>query len=167
MQMRVMKQSGPPGVQHGEEANLRAQVFGIGSYGAQGLGRGLKEDVVDYLLVLVSDRGYLVRNGEDNVKVLAVEKFGLTVFDPLGARQRLAFWTMPIAARPIAKTLPPALIALFDLSSESCRPAQLDGSHDAPLRCGHRHAMLLSVGLAVAAEDIRHFQLRAIHRSAA
>jgi len=30
-------------VQDGEEANLRAQVFGVGSYGAQSLGRGLEE----------------------------------------------------------------------------------------------------------------------------
>ncbi len=34
MQMRVMQQSGTPTVQDGEEADLCAQVFGIGSYGA-------------------------------------------------------------------------------------------------------------------------------------
>jgi hypothetical protein len=43
--------------------------------------------VIDHLFVLVSDRGNLVRYGEDNVKVLAVEKLDLTVFDPLGACQ--------------------------------------------------------------------------------
>jgi hypothetical protein len=60
-----------------------------------------------------------------------------------------------------------ALIALFNLPSESRRTTHLDGGHDASLRCGHRPAMLLSVGFAVATEDVRHFQLRAIHRSAA
>ncbi len=64
MQVRVMQQGGPPGVQDGEEANLRAQMFGIGSYGAQSLGRGLEEDVVYHLLILVSDRGNLVRHSE-------------------------------------------------------------------------------------------------------
>ena len=59
MQMRVMQQGGSPGVQDGEEANLRAQMFGIGGDGAQGLGRGLEENVVDHLLVLVGDRGNL------------------------------------------------------------------------------------------------------------
>jgi hypothetical protein len=34
MQMRVVQQIGSPGVQDGEETNLCAQVFGIGSYGA-------------------------------------------------------------------------------------------------------------------------------------
>jgi hypothetical protein len=73
---------------------------------------------------------------------------------------------MPVAARPVAKALLAALIALFDLSTESCRPAKFDGSHDTPLRCGHRRDMLLSIGFAVTAEDIRYFQLRAIHGAA-
>ena len=35
--------------------------------------------------------------------------------------------------------------------------------HDAPLRGGHRRVVLLPIGFAVAAEPVRHFQLRAIH----
>jgi hypothetical protein len=30
MQMRVMEQVRPPGVEYGEETNFRAQMFGIG-----------------------------------------------------------------------------------------------------------------------------------------
>jgi len=55
------------------------------------------------------------------------------------------------------------LIALFDLASQRGRSAQLDGTHDAPLGRGHRCAVLLSILSAVAAEDICHFPLRAIH----
>jgi hypothetical protein len=98
MQTRVMQQGRPPGVQDGEEANLRAQVFGIGSYGAQSLGRGLEEDVVYHLLVLVSDRGNLIRHSENDVKVLAVEKFRLAVLYPLCACQRLTLGAMAIPA---------------------------------------------------------------------
>ena len=93
-----MHQIGAPGVQDGEEADLRAQVFRIVGYGAQGFGRGLKENVVNHLLVLVSDHGDLVRQGEDDVVVLAVEKFGVAMFDPLCAGQRLTLGTMAIAA---------------------------------------------------------------------
>ena len=85
-------------MQDGEKADLRAQVFRIGGYGTQSLGRGLKEDVIDHLLVLVSDRGNLVRHREDDVVILAVEKFIPAVFDPLGAGQRLALGAMSIAA---------------------------------------------------------------------
>ena len=98
MQMRVMQQGGPPGVQDGEEANLRAQMFGIGSYGAQSLGRGLEEDVVNHLLVLVSDRGNLIRQSENDVKVLAVKKFRLTVLYPLCECQRLTLGAMAVPA---------------------------------------------------------------------
>jgi len=85
-------------VQDGEEANLRAQMFGIGSYGAQSLGRGLEEDVVDHVLVLVSDHGDLIRDGEHDMEILAVEKFRLSVFNPLCACQRLTLRAMPIPA---------------------------------------------------------------------
>jgi hypothetical protein len=122
MQVRVMHQVAPPTVQDSEEADLRAEVFRIGGYSTQGLSRGLKEDVIDHLLVLVGDRGNLVRNREDDVEVLAVEKFSLTAFDPLGAGQRLTFWAMPIAARSVANALMTALIALFDLPPESRCP---------------------------------------------
>jgi hypothetical protein len=40
-------------MEDGEEANLSAQMFGIGGDGAQGLGGGAKENAVDHLLVLV------------------------------------------------------------------------------------------------------------------
>lgn len=47
MQMRMMKQVLAPGVQHGEEADLGAQVLGVGSDGAQGLAGGTEEQAVD------------------------------------------------------------------------------------------------------------------------
>ena len=56
-----------------------------------------------------------------------------------------------------------ALVALLEMAAESGGAAHLDGRHDAPLRRGHRRAMLLSIGFAVAAEDIRHFEFRALH----
>ena len=57
MQMRMMKQVLAPGVQHGEEADLGAQVLGIGGDGAQGLGGGAEEQAVDERLVLIGDGG--------------------------------------------------------------------------------------------------------------
>ena len=97
------------------------------------------------------------------MEVLAIEEFGLAVLDPFSARQRLALRTVTISAGPVANALVAALIALLDLPSQNCRPAHLNGGHDAPLRRGHRRAMFVSVDFAVTAEDIRHFQLRAIH----
>jgi len=97
------------------------------------------------------------------MEILAVEEFRLPFLDPLGASQRLTFWAVTIAAGAVTVTLVATLIALLEVPAEGRGPAHLDRSHDAPLPCGHRRAMLFPIGFAVAAEDIRHFQLRTIH----
>ena len=89
MQMRVVQQGRPPAMKNGEEANLRSQVLGIGSYSAQGFGCGLKQDVINHLLVLICDRGNLIRDGEDDMEILAVENLRLSVFYPVCAGERL------------------------------------------------------------------------------
>jgi hypothetical protein len=97
------------------------------------------------------------------VEVLAVEKLGLTVLNPLCARQALTLCAMPIAAAVVSIALVAAAIALFDMAAEGGGPAQLDRTHDAPLGCRQRPIMLIAVRFAVAAKDVRHFNLRAIH----
>lgn len=98
MQVRVVQQVLAPGVQHREEADLGTQVLGIGGDGAQRLGGGAEEQAVDERLVLISDGGNGVRQREDDVEVLRVEKLGATILQPLRAGQRLAAGTMPVAA---------------------------------------------------------------------
>lgn len=85
-----MEQVLAPRVQHGEEADLGAQVLGVGSDGAQGLGGGTEEQAVDERLVLIGDGGNVAGQREDDVNVLCVEKFSATILQPLRASQRLA-----------------------------------------------------------------------------
>ena len=61
VQMGVMHQVLPPGMQQSDEADFGAQMLGIGSDCPQGLGRRLKQEVIDHGLVLVGDRGNLFR----------------------------------------------------------------------------------------------------------
>ena len=89
------------------------------------------------------------------------------MLDPLCAGQRLTLWAVPIAAGVEAVAFIVALIAAFEMTAEDCRAAHFDGCHDASLFDGHRSAMLVSIGFAVAAEYIRHFQLGALHGPAA
>jgi hypothetical protein len=72
-------------VEHGKEADLGTQVLGVSTYRTQGISRGSEENAVDHLLVLVGDRGNLLRNRKHNVEVLAIEKFGLAALNPLSA----------------------------------------------------------------------------------
>jgi len=57
-----------------------------------------------------------------------------------------------------------ALIALLDVTAKRGGPAEFDRGHDAPLRCAQRRAMLRTIGVAVAAEHVRHFRPRPGHR---
>ena len=53
----MMLQGLAPGVEHGDDADLGAEVLGIGGDGAQRLGGGPEQDGVDDGLVLEGDRG--------------------------------------------------------------------------------------------------------------
>jgi hypothetical protein len=92
-------------VKHCKEADLGAQVLGVSRDGAQGLGRSPEQNVIDDLLVLQGNGGDGLRYGEDDMKILSVEKLGSTVFQPLGARQRLALWAVAITAGNGARTI--------------------------------------------------------------
>ena len=56
-----------------------------------------------------------------------------------------------------------ALITLLQMPAENSSPADLDRGHDTALRHRHRSAVLQTIVCAVAAENIRYFQARAIH----
>jgi hypothetical protein len=56
-----------------------------------------------------------------------------------------------------------ALITLLQVTAKRSSPADLDGSHDTALRHRHRSVVLQTIIAAVAAENIRYFQARAIH----
>jgi hypothetical protein len=62
-----------------------------------------------------------------------IEELGLTILDPLGPCQGLAFWAMAVAAGVVGNALVLALIALFQVAAQSGGAAQFDGTHDAAL----------------------------------
>jgi hypothetical protein len=91
----------------------------------------------------------LFRESKDDMEVLGVEEFGLTILDPLGPCQGLAFWAMAVAAGAVGNALVLALIALFQMTAESGGPAQFDGTDDAVLGRGERSRMLFTIGFAI------------------
>src|SRR6516164_9212473 len=72
---------------------------------------------------------------------------------------------MAICAAVVARSLVITGVAALKMTTESCGTTHLDRSHDTSLCRRERPIMLLTIGFAVAAEDVRHFQLRAIHRA--
>ena len=73
--MRVLKQGLAPSMKNGEEAEFRAEMFGIGGDRAQGFGRGVEQDVVDRSLVVKGESGDLLRQREDDMEVRDGQEF--------------------------------------------------------------------------------------------
>lgn len=74
-------------MQNGEEADLGAEMLGIGGDGAQRLGGGAEQQTVDERLVLVRNGRNGLRQREDDVKVLRVEQLGAAILQPLRSGQ--------------------------------------------------------------------------------
>jgi hypothetical protein len=108
-------------------------LLGVSRNGAQCLGGSPEQNVVDALLVLEGKGGDGLRYSEDDVKILGIEKLGSTVFQPLGARQRLAFWAVAVSTTVVADALVVTAIAALDMTTKCCRAAQFDRVHDATL----------------------------------
>jgi hypothetical protein len=86
MDVWMVLQGLTPGMEHRGDADLRAQMLGIGGDGGERLGRGAEQDCIDGGLVLEGDRTDRRRQGEDDVKVRHWQQLGLPIREPLGSR---------------------------------------------------------------------------------
>ncbi len=163
MQVRMMDQALPPGVEYGEETDLGPQMLGIGGNGAEGFGRRSEEKIVEFTLVLESDGRNGLRDSKDQVEILDWQEFGAPIIEPLRPSQGLAFGTMPIPARVVGVARIATEIAGFLVAPERRGPTGFDGVHDATLREGKRIAARTPVGVAVATKDVRHFKRGSNH----
>ena len=96
-----------------------------------------------------------MRESEDDVEIVYGQNFRLTSLTPASRVEALAFWAMPIAAGVVGWSFEVAVVAALKMAAERGRAAALDGAHDFELR--HRQGMGAAEGLAMEAQDIRHF----------
>ena len=87
MDMGMMEQILPPGVQDGEKSDLRTQMQRIGCDDAQRLGRGTEKNIVNDLFVVEGYGGNLFRYCEDDVKIGSIEQLGLPILYPLSTSE--------------------------------------------------------------------------------
>jgi hypothetical protein len=59
----------------GKEAELRAEMFGIGGDCQQSFGGGAEQDVIDRCFVVKGNSGDLLRQGEDDMEVRDGQEF--------------------------------------------------------------------------------------------
>jgi hypothetical protein len=127
MQVGMKEEILSPTVEHGEEADLGAEMFGIGSDGRQGLGRGSEQNAVDEIFVLVSNSGDRFGEGEDDVKIRGGENFRFPFFDPIRPRQRLALGAMSVAAAIVSVTLVGTAVAVLEMTTQGRRVFWVQG----------------------------------------
>ena len=96
--VRMMRQRRSPGVQDQRHPDVCAQMSGIGGDGAQGFGSDLKEQPVDYRLVVIRDRGDRCWQGEDYVVVVHRQQFALAGLQPMSRGSALALRAVPVTA---------------------------------------------------------------------
>ena len=142
--VRMVGQRRAPGVQHGGEADARAQMLRVGGDRGQRLGGGPEQEVVDGGLVVERDGADRRRQGEDDVIVGNRQQLRLAVFEPLPRRGGLALRAMPVAAGIVGDAFVRAVLAALDMAAERGGPTGLDRRHD--LQLGEAH--VTGVGLA-------------------
>ncbi len=157
----MMGQRRAPGVQHGGEADARAQMLRVGGDGGQRLGGGPEQEVVDGGLVLERDRADRGRQGEDDMIVGNRQQLRLALCEPLPRRRALTLRAVPVAAGIVGDAFVRAVLAALDVAAERRGPAGLDRRHH--LQLGEAH--MAGVGLAprrpMGAKDVGDLQARA------
>ena len=153
-----MGQRRAPGVQHGGEADARAQMLRVGGDRRQRLGGGPEQEIVDGGLVVKRDLGDRRRQGEDDVVIGDRQEFGLALGEPLPRRRALTLRAMPVAAGVVGDAFVRAVLAALDVSAERGCATGFDRRHDLQLREAH----MAGVGLApcgpMGAKDVGDLQ---------
>src|ERR1700674_619376 len=107
-----------PGVQHGEEADFRAEVPRIASDFEQGFRTGAEQQTVDDFLILQGQWCELRRKGEDHMDVARREKFSPACRDPAFPRRSLTLRAVAGAAGGVRGGSMPAAGALIEMTAE-------------------------------------------------
>ena len=82
MDMRMHEQILPPGMKHGQKANIGSPVFGIPRNATQSYRDCAKKYVVDGLFILQGNGIHAIRQREDNMEILDGQKLRSMSFEP-------------------------------------------------------------------------------------
>ena len=153
-----------PGMQHGEEADFRAEVFRIASDFEKCFCTGAEQQIVDDFLVLQGQWSKLRRKCEDHMDVARREKFSLTCGDPAFAGRGLTLRAVSIAAAVVGDggTMP-AAGALIEMTAECGGATPRNGQQHFDVLPAEPLAISFDEGSSRAADEIGHLQGRPAH----
>jgi hypothetical protein len=148
-----------PGVQHGEEAEFRAEVFGVASDFEKSFRTSAEQQIVDDFLILQDQWRELRRKREDYMDVARREKFSLTCGDPAFAGRGLTLWAVSIAAAIVGDggTMP-AAGAFIEMTAECRGTTARNGQQHFDLLPAEPLAISFDESSSRAADEIGHLQ---------
>src|ERR1022692_1063253 len=152
-----------PGMQHGEEADFRAEVFRIASDFEKCFCTGAEQQTVDDFLVLQSQCRELRRKCEDHMDVARREKFSLTCRNPAFPSSSLTLRAVPIAAAVVGDSAMPAAGALIEMTAECSGATPRNGQQHFDVLPAEPLAISLDEGSSRAADEIGHLEERPAH----
>ena len=163
MHMRVKFEFLTPGVQHAEEADLCAEMFGIAGNFEQCFRTGAEQEIVDDLLVLKSQWGQLARQREDHMHVRRRKKFAATLLKPTFASARLTLRAVPISTRVVGDGAMSAARALIEMSAEHGRATPRDGQQHFDMLPGDPLTASFDECVSRSADQIGHLEGWPVH----
>src|SRR5258707_7952931 len=105
-------------MQHAEEADFCAEVFGIAGHFEESFCTGAKQEIVEDLIVLQDQRGQMTRQGEDHMDVARWEKLLATCCQPAIASSCLTLRAVSISTGIVGDGAMSAARALIEISAE-------------------------------------------------
>jgi len=159
MDMVMNQEVRTPGVQDGEESDLRTEMIGIAGHLEQGLGAGIEEQIEERLGRSHPQRVQLVGQREDDMEVVGVDEIALLKLEPSPACLRLAFRAAPGSAGVVGHgCFVRTALTLIPVPAESSSPATRHRPICLQLLIAEAGPVAFQKLSALAMSDMRNFQ---------
>ena len=159
----MVRQRLAPGVQHGDEADIGAEMLRVGSDGLEGSCGASEQRAVDYAFILQRQRREFSGQGEDDVEIGDGQQIFATILQPGGAPVRLAFRAMAVAAGVVRYAHLTAGIAGIDVAAKLGGTTGREIAQDAPLCLRHRQAGHATIGSGQGTDDVGDLEGWLVH----
>jgi len=141
-------------VEHGGDADARAEVLRVGRDRHYRLRRRLEQQIVDDSLVLPGYFRDLGGKREDNMEVADRQQVGLALGQPDAGCGALALGAVAVAATVVGNALMPTVLAGIDVAAKRRGAAVLDRRHDLELGQAQMAGLNGAIAGSFSSEDI-------------
>jgi len=164
VEVGMMVERLPPSMPHREKPDLRPQMARVASHGQEGLGHGLKEEVIEHPRVLEREWAEGMWEGKHHMDVGDIEQLRFASRKPGRLRPAWTLGAMPIATGVLGDLHVATLVTLRRMPPESRRAANRDRPEGVVLLRGQGLGIACQIGVAILAHHVRHFEGGAVHK---